>query len=461
VTSRPGKRTVVRDAVHGDIELTAEECRVLDTPQMQRLRGVRQLGTAYLVFPSAQHTRFEHSIGTLHLASEMLKAVDESAAGEPTTLRRIAPEELRIARIAALVHDVTHIPFGHHIEDQTGMLARHDTEPRIRAMLGETDLGRVLRELGVADEVLAALLPGKAGGAVVPGAVVPEFLHQVISDTICSDILDYLQRDAYFTGLKLTTDQRILRYFKVEKTGGRLFVDCEKRGMIREDIVSEILRTLEARYYFSERVYYHHAKVAAGTLVARALEIAFRAGAIREADLVDKTDHSLLEFLRRLDPGEGAMAAKFHRYLAMFERRALPKRAAVLPYYMNIDLQAPLVQQYFAPGAQPRRIAWETERERECRERFGRDIDVILDCPKREMQLKEARTLVRFPGSGERILPLNLFRNEIPRIADLEESYRRLWKLYVFVCDPDPQVRKFVQERALAALPGARNGLAV
>ena len=69
--------------------------------------------------------------------------------------------------------------------------------------------------------------------------------------------------------------------------------------------------------------------------------------------------------------------------------------------------------------------------------------------------------LVQFPGSGERILPLNLFRDRFPRLADLEDAYRRLWKLYVFVCDPDPQVRRFVQERAMAALPGARNALTV
>jgi hypothetical protein len=75
------------------------------------------------------------------------------------------------------------------------------------------------------------------------------------------------------------------------------------------------------------------------------------------------------------------------------------------------------------------------------------------------MQLKEARTLVRFPGRGARILPLAEFRAEIPRLGDLEDSYRRLWKLYVFCGDSDMTVRRFVQERAMANLPGARNGL--
>ena len=66
---------IVRDAVHGDIELTELECRVIDTPQFQRLRKVRQLGASYLVFPSAVHTRFEHSVGTLHVAQRILNGV--------------------------------------------------------------------------------------------------------------------------------------------------------------------------------------------------------------------------------------------------------------------------------------------------------------------------------------------------------------------------------------------------
>ncbi|MCH2111637.1 MAG: hypothetical protein MK213_02170, partial [Planctomycetes bacterium] len=67
---------IVRDPVHGDIPLTAEEFQILDTPEMQRLRNVRQLGTAYLVYPGAQHSRFEHSVGTAHLASKMIQSIN-------------------------------------------------------------------------------------------------------------------------------------------------------------------------------------------------------------------------------------------------------------------------------------------------------------------------------------------------------------------------------------------------
>ncbi|MCE7939223.1 MAG: HD domain-containing protein, partial [Chloroflexi bacterium CFX6] len=156
-------RTVVRDPVHGDIQLTAEEVRILDTPEMQRLRGVRQLGTAYLVYPGAQHTRFEHALGTLHVAGRLVDAVNRNRAAAPSALIGVADDEARILRAAALVHDITHIPYGHSIEDQSGILARHDSADRYFEMLApDTGVGGVLEGMGIRLEVLATLIPDDA-----------------------------------------------------------------------------------------------------------------------------------------------------------------------------------------------------------------------------------------------------------------------------------------------------------
>jgi HD superfamily phosphohydrolase len=264
--------SVIRDPVHGDVYLTHEELEILDTPEMQRLRGVKQLGTAYLVFPGAVHTRFDHSIGSLHMASRMIDAANLSFGLDPAACVGIGEEEARVIRIAALVHDVTHIPFGHNIEDQDGIFGRHDSPHRFQRMLGPgTELGGRLRRLGVANDVLAIL-----SGAP---AAIPPYWTQVVSGTIACDILDYLARDAYFTGLRLSVDPRVTSYFKVDRASGNLYIDLAKHDLLREDILSEVVRMLEARYYFSERVYYHHAKVAAGALFARAVEIALAAGA--------------------------------------------------------------------------------------------------------------------------------------------------------------------------------------
>ncbi len=443
---------IVRDPVQGDIELTREETRILDTAQFQRLRGVKQLGTAYLVFPGAMHTRFEHSIGTAHMAGRLLRAVNRNAERDPAGCRAVTPDEVRVLRFAAMLHDITHIPFGHNIEDQTGLLERHDVPARFRAMLGDTEVGSVLESLGVRDEVLA-ILTGE-------GAGMPAFCKQVLSDTIDADLLDYLRRDAYYTGLTLQYDNRVREYFRVDRESERMFVDCEKQGMLREDIVSELMRVLDIRYHFSERVYYHHAKIAAGALLARMVEIALRHGALTAEELQHSTDETLLDRLERAETGEAESQDRLQRFARRFRRRELPKRVLVLPFYLNESVQDELLSTYFERGKPEARYAWEREMETAAKKRFGRDLDITMYCPARRMQLKEARTLVRFPGSGDRILELSKFGTHVARLQDLTDAYPRLWKMYVFTSEQDVDVRRRLQEMCLDALPAdCTNGL--
>ncbi|MFM1872454.1 MAG: hypothetical protein RL398_1876 [Planctomycetota bacterium] len=446
--------SILRDPVHGDIELHPHELRLVDTAEFQRLRGIKQLGSASVVYPGAVHTRFEHSIGTLHLCDRLLTACNRNAARDPAGCHHVTEDERRILRVAALLHDVTHIPYGHNIEDQTGLLPRHDEPARFAAVLGDTELGRELDRQGLRDGVLS-ILTGE-------GRAVPPFWRQVVSDTIDADLLDYLKRDALFTGLELRYDNRVLDYFRVDRASQRMFVDCEKNGMLREDIVSELLRVLECRYHFSERVYYHHAKIAAGALLSRMVELALRSGGLSAAELQRMTDESLLVRLEGLDLGDAAATERLHRFVARYRRRALPKRVLVLPFYSNKDVQQELVETYFAPGKPEARFAWEAAREAEVKELLGEQHDVILYCPKRRMQLKEAKTLVRFPGNGDRILPLDAFAEDIPRLRDLAGSYPRLWKLYVFTSVEDKASRRRLQDACLRALPaGCRNALSL
>ncbi len=446
--------TVLREPVHGDIELTSEELRLIDTPEFQRLRGVKQLGFASLVFPGAVHTRFEHSIGTLHMAEQMLTAANKHAARDPQGCLQVTDDAKRTLRIAALLHDVTHIPFGHNIEDQTGLLPRHDRPERFQMVLGDTELGQQLDRMGLREDVLSVLGAGTRA--------VPPFWQQVVSDTIDADLLDYLRRDAHYTGLDLRYDRRVVEYFRVERAGQRLFVDCEKNGMLREDIVSELLRVLEARYHFSERVYYHHAKIAAGALVSRMVEMALRAGALDAEALQQATDESLVLDLARADLGDGEQNARLSRFVARFRRRELPKRVVVLPFYLNEGVQQELIARWFLDGRHEARREWERGMEDAARRRFGRDMDVLLYCPKRSMQLKEARTLVRFPGQGDRTLPLDAFAADIPRLGDLRDAYPRMWKLYVFTSESDKDVRRELQQMCLAEMPeGCVNALRI
>ncbi|HVS17434.1 MAG TPA: HD domain-containing protein [Planctomycetota bacterium] len=446
--------SVVRDPVHGDVYLTHEELTLLDTPQMQRLRGVKQLGAADLVFPGARHTRFEHSIGTLHLAQRMIDAIAVSAEVDPRACLAIPPEEARVIRIAALLHDVTHIPFGHNVEDQAGLMHRHDSAYRFERMFETSNaLGRALERLGVRRDVLNILLPPAAPGR----EEVPHYWSEINSDTVCSDLLDYLARDAYFTGLKLDVDPRVLSYFRVDRASGHLCVDVAKHSLLREDILSELVRLLEARYYFSERVYYHHAKVAAGALVGRAVELALVHGLLEEADFYDATDHSLLDRLERAaERAERGVAARLRSLVTRFRERRLPKRACVFTRRDSEAAQDELVARYFARERHAERAAVEERIADLVRFATGREIEILVVCPARRMQLKEAQTHVRWPGR-EGVHPLSEFAEQVPRLADLERSYRDLWKFYVFADTDDPALLARVAEIAAGEFPGARN----
>jgi HD superfamily phosphohydrolase len=400
----PKRFSVLRDPVHGDVYLTHEELALLDTPQMQRLRGVKQLGSANLVYPGAVHTRFEHSIGAVHLAQKMIDAINLSFEQSPRECLGVGEPEARVIRVAALLHDVTHIPFGHNVEDQAGLMHRHDTPYRFERMLGpQTALGRTLRELGLAKDVLNVLL-SESGAATEK---VPPYWHQIESDTICCDILDYLARDAYFTGLKLAVDPRLYSYFRVDRASGNLCIDLAKHNLLREDILSEMVRLLESRYFFSERVYYHHAKVAAGALVARAVELALAHGLLKEEDFYDQTDASVLDLLERsAAEGEAARrcdkrtSAQIRSAVERFRQRKLPKRAAVFPRLENEAVQEDLVARYFAREGRAARAQAEDRIADLVRFATGRDVEILITCPARRMQLKEAQTHVRWPGAA-------------------------------------------------------------
>src|SRR4051812_18995285 len=146
-------KKLIRDAVHGDIEMGALEVEIMDTPEFQRLRGIKQLGTVYLVFPSAVHTRFEHSLGTSWMAHRILESIRRSQSESAITA-----DEEQLIRVSALLHDITHIPFGHTLEDERRVLPRHDKdEERVDYFLRTSTVGRILKREGIQEAVLGTI----------------------------------------------------------------------------------------------------------------------------------------------------------------------------------------------------------------------------------------------------------------------------------------------------------------
>ncbi|HOX40280.1 MAG TPA: HD domain-containing protein [Candidatus Brocadiia bacterium] len=434
----------IRDPVHGDVRLTQEETEILDSPEMQRLRGIKQLGSSFLVYPGAVHTRFEHCLGTLWMARRMcesLKTEDDS----PLTDR-----EERLIAAAALLHDVTHIPFGHTLEDERRILPRHDANmDRLLHFVDKGELGRRLRRFGLDRDVIALLSPSDNGEGKCPSLrpCARACVREIVSSTICADLLDYLARDSYFCGLKLRYDPRLMQYFRIRD--GRLVLDLHKGGMLRRDAVTEVCNLLRMRYVLSERVYYHHAKIAAGVMISKAVEEAFRRG-LKPRELYDLRDDSLLRHLSDRFP----RVKPVRNLLEMYAARRLFKRCFVLMPDCGEPLQSELVSRYHFDDGSRRLIA-----EKEIARLLGRGVPswaVAIYCPPMGMRLKEADVPVLTADGGLR--PLSEFDND--EIELLKNRHRRLWKFYVFI-SPDFIPDSEAAGRAAAEVIGCRNQLHV
>jgi uncharacterized protein len=207
----------IRDPVHGDIELSDAEQAVVDTPEMQRLRRVKQLSFCSLVYPGANHTRFEHSLGTMHLAGRIA--------------HRLGIEEEPI-RIAGLVHDAGHFPFSHSLEGVFGV--SHEDNLKL---LMKSNLGDAVNDSGFGKKEILALVNGEGAG-------------KIVSSQIDADRMDYLLRDSHYTGVAygVIDSDRIINVVGFDR--GQLFF--HKKGLIALEAL------LIGRNQMYEAVYFHH-----------------------------------------------------------------------------------------------------------------------------------------------------------------------------------------------------------
>jgi HD superfamily phosphohydrolase len=392
------RRKLIRDAVHGDIEFGLLEVELMDTPEFQRLRGIRQLGTAYLVFPSAVHTRFEHSLGTSWMAERVLQSVRRS--------QPVHTDDERLIRISALLHDITHIPFGHTLEDERRVLPRHDKDDeRVNYFLRQTTVGRILKREGIQDEVISTI-----GGNET-------YASDIVGGAISADLLDYLRRDTYFCGLSQYYDSRIFQSFMVHN--GRLVMNLEKQGRLRQDALSELVNLLRIRYTLSERVYYHHTKVSSGAMISKAVELALRDGMTVE-ELRVLRDETLIWTLRELYTRNPTVAHLLNR----LDSRQLYRACHVLSTEVGEKRRQEIVGRFHHDFEA--REAAETSI---ARASGIQPHEIILYCPSFGMSLSEAEVPVRL-DRGE-VRPLSAGNNEEIRI--LKEKHKELWKLYVLI----------------------------
>ena len=425
--SQPERRPIlIRDPLWDTIKLDRTACRIVDSASFQRLRYIRQLGLAHLVYPGATHTRFDHAIGVYHLAQRALAGLRERG-----DLERVDAGEATLIPVAALLHDIGHYPFSHALEElEENRIPGHH----------ETLVGRFLTDADVAGAI--ARLGDNAGPrieALIRGSA-PAPLQGLVSGSLDLDKIDYLKRDARFCGVpygEVDVD-RLLNALLVaeDPTTHRLEVGVHEKG------IAALESLLFAKYQMFRNVYWHHAVRAATVMYKRIVALALELDLIESDELVGQTDEGLLHLLeaRTESARPGSAAARVRAQVGALRVRRLPKRACEI---VAGELPGGDVSSWLVTDSPIKRAV----EERIARELGLQPGDVYLDFPAKGAMfhlnlLVQRRTgeVLRIGPSGQEGLI------DLPRIAD--ELYRTARVLRLFT-QPD---RRTVSPAALARL---------
>jgi len=270
----------ITDPVHKSIRFSQVEKEIIDTPTFQRLRRIRQLAGAHLVYPSAQHSRFEHSLGAMHVAG---------LAAESLLLKGYIdnPEVVQDLRLAALLHDIGHGPFSHLFEEVLEYRLKTSHEDIGKMIIAKSEIADVLRRHGCSVELTCKL-------SFAPAKVT--FLNEIISGALSADIMDYLPRDGLFTGAE---------YAKVDYH--RILSSLEvwnNRLAINKSALNSLESMLISRYQMFKAVYFHKTVRSAEVMLLHAMIAADEELGLTDISLrnyQNLTDEATLEKLCRAE----------------------------------------------------------------------------------------------------------------------------------------------------------------
>jgi len=447
------KQTLFRDAVHKDIAFDPFELDVIHAPQFQRMSGIRQLGLAHLLYPCAQHSRFEHSLGVAHTARIIVNAVrsnhDQSVISEP---------ELRFTRALALVHDIGHLPFGHTLEDERPIFPaehHHDETDRLNIFLRDTELGDAVGRLGkdigrpnIVDDLIRVMKythqekedARKLGHREV-------LFADIVGNTICADLLDYLLRDTYFTGLQHRYDERIISAFKLD--GDQIYIDLDEAGALRHSVFSEIVALLRLRYTLGERIYYHPIKNVASAMISKAVELS----GLSHRALAPLRDEELLYLLENAST-TGKLSGEVIQNVDQVEtivRMIRCRKFYTCAYSITGDAAAYHVEKLVSLYHDAENVAERRKVETAIAARVGAlPCQVVIFCPHNKMASKAAMVRVRWPHNPELEALETISEKEYGlngqmahlEIDQLKRKHQSLWRMSVYV-DPAVAARLF------------------
>ncbi len=460
---------VIEDAVVGSTAFEKHEINLIDTPIVQRLRKIAQTGLAYLLFPCANHTRFEHTLGVTAMADRFCRAIKSQKP------RMLNNEHYREVRLAALLHDVGHGPFSHVSEAAFSVL------PEFKEYLRNPDFGNchpkaheILSYLIVTSEAFKGFFDSNIKGTnysiivdfdrignLIIGNMENQreaYLADMINGPFDADKFDYILRDCYFTGIRMAVDiNRILHTVSIDtkKSFGRqgLMVDLSGSIFVEQILFNKML-------LFSS-LYHHHKERAAECMLKSVFELVrARKLKINGLGLNKVTDFLSLTDLDFLNPESKPEELK--NIITNLFNRNLLKRALVISWYTikpsnslnktkREEEQKLAYRKLVSIGKDPDLV-------RELREMIAEKIgwkcsvyDIWLDLPEPPNFREAKQVLVRITDEQRERL------DTILRVSHWLETYaENKGKGHVF-CPPDPQTREEINKAAQDVLKEVMN----
>ncbi len=260
----------ITDPVHRNIRFTNIERELLDTVVFQRLRRIKQLSGADLVYPSAHHSRFEHSIGTMHVAG---------CAGETLLTKGYlnTEENVQELRLAALLHDIGHGPFSHLFEEILENRSKLNHEDLGKEIISKTEISDILEQYGYKSNIVCKLSFGESK---------IKFLNEIIAGALSADIMDYLPRDGLFTGAEYgkIDYHRLITSFEVVS---------DAHLALNKSALYSFESMLISRYEMFKAVYFHKTVRSAEVMLLQSMKLA--------DENLNLTDTNLSNYLKLTD----------------------------------------------------------------------------------------------------------------------------------------------------------------
>ncbi len=367
---------VLRDPINGNVKVDDAEVALIDTPQFQRLRRIRQLGFAWLAYPCATHSRFEHCVGTMFMAGKMCSVVGASK------------EDTKTLRAAALLHDLGHPPFSHHIAEFLGRHTKKAHEDMTSELiLGRAEVGENLKAGGY-DVRQVARLAGGLGRGGWKQMIVTGREASYLRKCIDADIMDYMIRDSYYTGAAygMIDRDRLVDNLKIVK--GTLMLHEKARYAIESLLI--------ARYIMMPAVYRHKVVGIADSMLDRALERLHADGKLEPDELWGFDEVDFISFMR-------AQAGYPAKIMGMIDNRRLLKLAAQvrLRGFGNKDETGPELASKLVALREPAKIhAIESELAKKYKVEEGMILLDVYRPPERETGSEPADSILIWNEDG-------------------------------------------------------------